>query len=289
MSRIRSIKPEFWTSEQVVECSTNARLLFIGLWNFCDDHGRHTFSPKQIKALIFPADDLTADAVEDWLGELVAQNLILRYTVDGKEYLQVTGWHHQKIDKRQLAKFPAPSSIVSGPDSDSSTNGRRTVSTEGNTEGNTEPERKSPHSLAQSRRKKGGGDFIDQFEKFWSAFPDRAGMSEGRAFSAFMRLSAPDQQAAIASLLAFTTHVRKKPTTHPLSAEKYLDERRFDGFAPQPVSGEPKVFVKHGTPEWKLWDAHWRAKNGTGPPCGKDGWHFPSLVPPLSDAAGKPT
>ena len=41
MARIRSIKPEFWTAEQVMECSPMARLLFIGMWNFCDDGGNH--------------------------------------------------------------------------------------------------------------------------------------------------------------------------------------------------------------------------------------------------------
>lgn len=34
MARIRTIKPEFWTSEQVMGCAPLARLLFIGLWNF---------------------------------------------------------------------------------------------------------------------------------------------------------------------------------------------------------------------------------------------------------------
>ncbi len=41
MARIRSIKTEFWTAEQVMECSPIARLLFIGMWNFCDDGGNH--------------------------------------------------------------------------------------------------------------------------------------------------------------------------------------------------------------------------------------------------------
>lgn len=112
MARIRSIKPEFWTSDQVVECSTNARLLFIGLWNFCDDVGRHTFSVKQIKGLVFPCDDFTYEDVSGWLGELVKNRLIGLYTVEGKQYLLVTGWHHQKIDKPQQPKFPAPSPNV---------------------------------------------------------------------------------------------------------------------------------------------------------------------------------
>jgi hypothetical protein len=39
MARIRTIKPEFWTDEKVVECSFEARLMFIGMFNFADDKG----------------------------------------------------------------------------------------------------------------------------------------------------------------------------------------------------------------------------------------------------------
>lgn len=120
MARIRSIKPEFWTSEQVMECSTNARLLFIGLWNFCDDAGRMVASDKRIKASIFPSDDFTAENVRRMLVELSSNGLILLYVVDDKEYLQVTGWHHQKIDRPQKSKIPDP------PDPNSP-NGRRTI------------------------------------------------------------------------------------------------------------------------------------------------------------------
>ncbi|AWN35765.1 hypothetical protein [Methylobacterium radiodurans] len=108
MARIRTIKPEFWTSEQVMECSTNARLLFIGLWNFCDDAGRMPASDKRIKASVFPSDDFTAEDVRRMIDELSANGLILLYTVEGKEYLQVTGWRHQKIDRPQTSKIPEP-------------------------------------------------------------------------------------------------------------------------------------------------------------------------------------
>lgn len=108
MSRIRTIKPDFWTSAQVIECSTNARLLFIGLWNFCDDAGRHSWSPRQIRAQVFPGDDFTTDDVLRMLDELSTNDLIRRYVVDGKEYLYVTGWHHQKIDRPQKPTCPAP-------------------------------------------------------------------------------------------------------------------------------------------------------------------------------------
>lgn len=105
MARIRTIKPEFWTSEQVMECSAMARLLFIGIWNFCDDAGNHPMSPKTIKALVFPGDDITALTVEGLLAELVSNRLITIYEAASKQYLHVNGWHHQKID-RPTVKHP---------------------------------------------------------------------------------------------------------------------------------------------------------------------------------------
>ena len=114
MSRIRSIKPEFWTSEQILECSPIARLMFIGMWNFADDCGRMPCSPKSIKAQVFPADDLSLDTVRALINELSANGLILIYSVEGKEYLEITGWSHQRIDKPQPAKYPAPFAEDSG-------------------------------------------------------------------------------------------------------------------------------------------------------------------------------
>lgn len=108
MARIRSIKPEFWSSEQVMECSRNARLLFIGLWNWCDDSGRLPIKLKTIKANIFPGDDLSLLDVQGMLRELSRNGLVMVYTVEEQEYLWVTGWHHQKINHPQPPKYPGP-------------------------------------------------------------------------------------------------------------------------------------------------------------------------------------
>lgn len=107
MARIRSIKPEFWSSEQVMECSPTSRLLFIGLWNFCDDGGNHVASAKTIKAEIFPGDDIASTDVQRMLDELSSNSLIAFYTNGDKQYLHVTGWKkHQKID-RPTFKHPS--------------------------------------------------------------------------------------------------------------------------------------------------------------------------------------
>lgn len=106
MARIRTIKPEFWTDEKVVELSPLARLLFIGLWNFADDEGRMVFSPTRIKLQILPADSGDISAL---LGEIRGKGLIVIYAVDGTEYLQVSNFAlHQKVDKRTASKYPSP-------------------------------------------------------------------------------------------------------------------------------------------------------------------------------------
>lgn len=107
MARIRTVKPEFFTSEQVAECSPNARLLFIGMWCFCDDQGVHPASTARLKMEVFPGDDLTKSQIADMVAELVAHGLLQEYDVEGQKYWLVTGWKHQKIDKPSR-KYPLP-------------------------------------------------------------------------------------------------------------------------------------------------------------------------------------
>lgn len=120
MARIRTVKPEFWSSEQVMSCSPLARLLFIGIWNFCDDGGNHPLSPRTIKALVFPGDDITTDEVSALLDQLEVANLTCSYTAEGKQYLHVMGWKHQKIEKKNFKHPPFPAAF-----DDESESGRR--------------------------------------------------------------------------------------------------------------------------------------------------------------------
>lgn len=110
MSRIRTVKPEFWTSEQVIACSPIARLLFIGLWSFCDDNGVHPASYIRLKAEVFPANNFSTPEIKQWINELINNSLIREYIVDAKAYWLVTGWKkHQRIDKPTY-RHPLPQS-----------------------------------------------------------------------------------------------------------------------------------------------------------------------------------
>jgi HNH endonuclease len=98
MARIRTIKPEYWTDEVIVQLPFQARLLFIGLWNFADDHGAIEESPDRLRMQIFPSD--TGLDIAELLDLLVAANLLERFSdEDGKRVIQVRNWHkHQKVD-----------------------------------------------------------------------------------------------------------------------------------------------------------------------------------------------
>lgn len=109
MARIRTIKPEFFTSLTVADLPLTARLTFIGLWTHADDAGRCVDDPRLIKAAIWPLDDRTASDVELDLKALTESSLITRYMLNRKRYIAVTGWdEHQRINRPTVSKLPAP-------------------------------------------------------------------------------------------------------------------------------------------------------------------------------------
>lgn len=109
MPRIRTIKPEFWTDEKIVELSFPARLLFIGMWNYADDHGGIERSNSQLKMRIFPADSVS---IPELLTELITHGLLIEYSVNGNNYLHIKGFtSHQKINRPSNPRCPAYSSL----------------------------------------------------------------------------------------------------------------------------------------------------------------------------------
>lgn len=117
MSRIRSIKPEFFRSLDVAGLSHFEQLLWIGLWTEADDHGRLIDDPRLIKAALFPLDnDVHLKHITDGLEALALRGRVHRYAVDGRTYIAVTNWHdHQAINRPGKPKHPAPPVPVGDP------------------------------------------------------------------------------------------------------------------------------------------------------------------------------
>ncbi len=112
MARIRSIKPEFFSSFTLAKLPLEARYLFIGLWTEADDYGRIVDSPKKIAGAVFPHDSkVSVPKVEAWL-KLLADGddpAIIRYSVGDANYIAVHKWEkHQKISHRGESRIAAP-------------------------------------------------------------------------------------------------------------------------------------------------------------------------------------
>ena len=113
--RIRSIKPEFWRSDDIAALPISARLLFVGMWSYVDDNGVGSDKLAAVAADLF-APDLEADPTETFrrvsadTTRLEKRGLIVRYKVDGKPLLYVTNWEkHQLVKNPSLGhKYPLP-------------------------------------------------------------------------------------------------------------------------------------------------------------------------------------
>lgn len=103
MARIRTIKPEFWVDDVMVELPIEARLLFIGMWNFVDDEGYIEDKPKRIKMQIFPADNIL---IEDSLSALCDSGRLHAFDSDQGPLLRVANWErHQRINRKSETRF----------------------------------------------------------------------------------------------------------------------------------------------------------------------------------------
>lgn len=72
-----------------------------------DRAGRLEDTQKRLKALIFPYDDVDMDAI---LEKLCIKPFIVRYSVDGKNYIQIINWdkHQSPHHTEKLSTIPSP-------------------------------------------------------------------------------------------------------------------------------------------------------------------------------------
>lgn len=116
MARIRSLKPEFWSDEKLAKrVSRDARMLYLGLWNLADEHGRVRGSLHYLKSQVFMYDDdLTNDDVGRLVAELVAAERVQRYVVDDETYLHLPKLSkHQRLEPSKAeSRHPKPPEIV---------------------------------------------------------------------------------------------------------------------------------------------------------------------------------
>ncbi len=99
MARIRTIKPEFFTSEDIVCLSPLARLFYVSLWCESDRAGRFEWKPKTFKLRYLPGDSCDVDMLAQ---ELFDAGLVILYEANGKTYAEIPTFEkHQVINNRE--------------------------------------------------------------------------------------------------------------------------------------------------------------------------------------------
>ncbi len=107
MSRIRTIKPEFFTSEDVVSLSPLARLLYIALWCEADRAGRLEWKPQTFKFRYLPADGCDIEAL---CSELLKRGVVRLYGIN-LAFIPKFGQHQQINNRETESKLPDPSHV----------------------------------------------------------------------------------------------------------------------------------------------------------------------------------
>lgn len=108
MSRIRSVHPGFFTDEDLVQASRDARLLVIGLWVEADDKGTFEWKPLTLKMRIFPADHVD---IETLLTELVSIDALTDYEIDGRKYGAIRNFRKYQRPKKPNDIHPIPDEL----------------------------------------------------------------------------------------------------------------------------------------------------------------------------------
>ncbi len=115
MSRIRTIKPEFFLDERLYDLERETglpiRVAYPGLWTQCDRAGRFEWRPRKLKVAILPYDDIDFSRV---LHALTTRGFVQKYTANGEDFGFIPGFlEHQVINNREKeSELPEPPPFV---------------------------------------------------------------------------------------------------------------------------------------------------------------------------------
>lgn len=154
-----------WTaSDKIDKLSPGAEVFFTRLIMKADDYGLYWGNPKLLNSALFPLRDYDNGKITLWLVECCKAGIVNKYTVDGKDYVQILGFD-QRL-RLMKSKFPSPPKIdeFTEPSNDGhlSVNGR--PETKGN-ETEVETETETEGACAQVYVWPTFDDFWDKYDK----------------------------------------------------------------------------------------------------------------------------
>lgn len=234
MARIRTIKPEFFTSEDIVSLTPLARLLYAALWCEADREGRLAWKPATFKLRYLPGDNCD---IKELSNELLAADLVRLY---GEGYAYIPTFRlHQHVNPRESAsRLPEPDASITR-DARVGTHQMRDSDAQGGKEGKGK-EGISDASCDASNSMPG-------FTKFWDTWPttDRK-QAKGKCLDAWKKSKA---EADAEQVLA---HVERMKRSNEWTRDGgqyipaplvYLNQRRWEGADTGDGGAGREVFV----------------------------------------------
>lgn len=185
MARARNIKPALFKNEILGVADPLLTILFEGLWVLADREGRLEDRPLRIKAEIFPyRDGIEIQAMLNWLDE---KEFILRYTCEGKQFIQVNSFEkHQNPHKNEApSEIPAfsegctTSDKIGTPTESISSARADSLSSDSLSLDSLNPQPAKPSQAP-------GADSTDLFDRFWRLYPNKK--SKAKACLAWKKL-----------------------------------------------------------------------------------------------------
>lgn len=266
MARIRTIKPQFFTSLTLAELGAHARLTFAGLWTHVDDEGRCINEPRLIKAAVWPLDDdVHVSDVERYVDELAKRGLVTLYTNAARRYLAVTTWaEHQSISRPTASQHPGPDDPDSVIEDSRSPHGA--LIEDSSPEGNKEEgiRNKEIPLVAASDD---DTEPEPKFEDFWQAYPRHpdtdaiaGGGAKAPALKRWAKLKLDEKRACMVAVHHYRADVEARNVfvKHPVG---WLNERRWEGLQnpvpPPKARGQPAHAASDCTFEERFDEARW--------------------------------
>ena len=190
--RIRTLKPEFWSSEDIAALTEPAMLLAIGLLNYADDEGYFNANPALIKAALFPLREPSV-SIHGALSECSNVGYIeVRKTADGRKLGKIVKFgNHQSINRPSKSKIKelfeacersvrTHGALTEDSRQEQGTGIRDQGKEQGS--GNVPDSRESGAQTELGYRTKKGrlvkGEQLEWFGQFWKAFAKTDGKAE---------------------------------------------------------------------------------------------------------------
>lgn len=107
------IKPKFWDDAKIGRISRDARLLYIGMWNFSDDLGVIRANSVWMKSKIFPFDQMQIQQFDKICQEILRNGFISLFSYKGEEFYYLPKFSlHQTINKPNYEEVNVPKELL---------------------------------------------------------------------------------------------------------------------------------------------------------------------------------